>query len=391
MNIRQSFLLALKALSASKLRALLTMLGIIIGVAAVIIIISLGDGMKAMINEQFEKMGSNLIQVYVRGRNSSRDVTDTDMYDLAEKYPAYIKTVSPNVTVTATLKVGNETYSSSVYGVNENYASIKALELDQGRFIRYIDVARMQDVCVIGSYVNQEAFDNDGCGKTLSLNGNRYTVVGVLTASADNASYGDDNTVYIPYTNAARLNSSSRITQYYVSATNENTNTQAKAIIENKLQKIFQDDNAYTVVSMSEVMGVMSTIQNTVMTVLVAIAAISLLVGGIGIMNIMLVTVSERTREIGIRRAIGAQRSSIVTQFLIEAAMLCGIGGVIGIGIGTMGTRVAGKLLVHMDIWPSVSITLAAFGLSVVLGILFGIYPAAKASKLQPVEALRAE
>ncbi len=292
MNIRQSFFLALKALSASKMRALLTMLGIIIGVAAVIIIISLGDGMKAMIDEEFEKMGSNLIQAYVMGRGSSRTVDDSDMFELAEKYPDYISAVSPNVTVNGVIKAGSETYeSTSLLGVSEGYLSIKALELSKGRFLQYIDVARLQPVCVIGSYFDQEAFEGNGLGKTIRISGHRYTVVGVLKESADNSSYGDDNTVYIPYTNATRLNGNNRITQFYFSAANEDSNTQAKALIENKLQKIFEDEDAYVVVSMSEVMGVMSTIQGTVMTVLVAIAAISLLVGGIGIMNIMLVSV----------------------------------------------------------------------------------------------------
>ncbi len=390
MNIRQSFLLALKALSTSKLRSLLTMLGIIIGVAAVIIIISLGDGLKASIDEEFEKMGSNLIQVFIPGRNSSRTVSVDDMYGLAEKYPEYIGAVSPNVTVSATLKVGSETYSTSIYGVSEDFYTIKALELDQGRFLRYVDISRMQNVCVIGSYINQEAFNNAGYGKTLSLNGNRYTVVGVLTEAADNSSYGDDNTVYIPYTNAARLSGSTRVNQFYFSAANENTNTQAKAIIENKLQKVFEDENAYTVVSMSEVMGVMGTIQSTVMTVLVAIAAISLLVGGIGIMNIMLVSVTERTREIGIRKSLGAKGRDIRGQFIIEAGTTSAIGGIVGIALGVGLAGLAGKI-VGITAVPSVTAIVVSVGVSVAVGVLFGYLPAGKAAKLNPIDALRYE
>lgn len=388
MSIRQSFLLALKSLATSKMRALLTMLGIIIGVAAVIIIISLGDGMKAMIDSEFEKMGSNLIQAYVMGRGSSRTVSDDDMYELAEKYPDYIRAVSPNVSVNATLKAGNETYTSTISGINEQYLTIKALELEQGRFIQYTDVARLQNVCVIGSYVNQDIFNNDGLGKTLSINGNRYTVAGVLTASADNSSYGDDNIVYIPYTNALRLNNSTRISQYYFSATNEDTNTQAKALIENKLQKVFNDDDAYVVVAMSEVMGVMGTIQNTVMTVLVAIAAISLLVGGIGIMNIMLVSVTERTREIGIRKSLGAKGRDIRGQFIIEAGTTSAIGGIIGILLGVGLAGLAGKL-VGITAVPSVTAILVSVGVSVAVGVLFGYLPAGKAAKLNPIDALR--
>jgi len=389
MNIRQSFFLALKALAASKMRALLTMLGIIIGVAAVIIIISLGDGMKAMIDEEFEKMGSNLIQAYVMGRGSSRAADPEDMYRLVEKYPEYIRAVSPHVAVKGIVKVGTETYpSASLIGVGEDYNAIKALELTCGRFIRYIDAARLHNVCVIGSYFNQEAFGSEGLGKTLSINGNRYTVVGVLAASADNSSYGDDNTVYLPYPNAIRLNGDSRITQYDFSAANEDTNIQAKALIENRLQKIFGDKDAYMVVAMSEVMGVMGTIQNTVMTVLVAIAAISLLVGGIGIMNIMLVSVTERTREIGIRKSLGAKGRDIRGQFIIEAGTTSAIGGVIGIILGVALAGIAGKL-VGVAAVPSPAAIFISVGVSVAVGVIFGYLPAGKAAKLNPIDALR--
>jgi len=387
MNIRQSFFLALKALATSKMRALLTMLGIIIGVAAVIIIISLGDGMKSMINEEFEKMGSNLLQVYVMGRGSARTVDDEDMYDLAEKYPEYIRAVSPHVAVQATLKAGNETYSSTITGVSEDYQSIKALELERGRFIQYIDVSRLQNVCVIGSYVNQDVFNNNGYGQTLRLSGHSYTVVGVLAESADNTAYGDDNAVYIPYTNATRLNGNSFISQYDFSAVDD-SNTQAKALIEKRLQKIFGDDDAYMVISMSEMMGVMGTIQNTVMTVLVAIAAISLLVGGIGIMNIMLVSVTERTREIGIRKSLGAKGRDIRGQFIIEAGTTSAIGGIIGIILGVTLAGIAGNI-VGVTAVPSVTAIVVSVGVSVAVGVVFGYLPAGKAAKLNPIDALR--
>ena len=388
MSIQQSFFLALKALSTSKMRALLTMLGIIIGVAAVIIIISLGDGMKSMIDSQFEKMGSNLLQVYIIGRNSSRNVEAVDMYHLAEKYPNYIKSVSPHVTVKAVLKAGSETYTSSVVGVSEDYLSIRALTLAQGRFLQFIDLSRFQNVCVIGSYVDQEVFHNNGYGQTLSLNGNAYTVVGILTESADNTSNGDDNTVYIPYTNATRLNGDSKITQYDVSAANKDANTMAKALIEKKLSTIFEDEDAYMVISMSEMMGVMNTIQGTVMTVLVAIAAISLLVGGIGIMNIMLVSVTERTREIGIRKSLGARSRDIRRQFIIEAATTSAIGGIFGILVGVTLAGIAGKI-VGVTAVPSVTAIVVSVSVSVAVGVIFGYLPAGKAAKLNPIDALR--
>ena len=394
MSFTQSFKLALKALSTSKMRALLTMLGIIIGVAAVIIIISLGDGMNAMINDEFDKMGSNLLQVYDMGRGGSIQSDPDDMYELVDEYPDYLRAVSPMVSLSgAHLKAGDEVFSSTVSGVGEDYPVIKVLELAQGRFLQYIDIARMQNVCVIGSYVDSEYFNGAGYGETLRINGVSYKIVGVLTESADNTSYGDDNTVYIPYTNAGRLSGSSAVTQYNFSAAGDNVSTQAKAVIEARFDKLYgleadDENNNYMVISMSEMMSVMGTITDTVMTVLVAIAAISLLVGGIGIMNIMLVSVTERTREIGIRKSLGAKRRDIRSQFIIEAATTSAIGGVIGIILGIALANVAGSI-VGVTAIPSVSAILISFGVSAGVGVLFGYLPANKAAALNPIDALR--
>ena len=292
MNLTQSFRLALKSLATSKMRALLTMLGIIIGVAAVIIIISLGDGMSDMINSEFERMGTNLLQVQIMGRGSSHNVTDEEMYALKEENPDCIAAMSPSVTVNATLKYGGETFTSSVTGVGEDLLAVRSLKLSQGRFIQYIDVARMQKVCVIGSYVSEETFRGGGLGETIRINGDAYTVVGVLTEQADNTSYGNDNAVYIPYTNATRINGNAVISQYLFTAASEETNARAQGVIEAALERVYGSDDYYMVISMSEMMSMMGNIQGTVMAVLVAIAAISLLVGGIGIMNIMLVSVT---------------------------------------------------------------------------------------------------
>ena len=201
----------------------------------------------------------------------------------------------------------------------------------------------------------------------------------------------DDACVYLPYTTVMRLSNTSTAQSYIAIMTDESKANDAKAVMEASLYNLFKSENAYYVYSASEFLEEMNKMIHMVIVILTGIASISLLVGGIGIMNIMLVTVTERTREIGIRRAIGAERSSIVIQFLIEAAMLCGIGGIIGILIGTGGSLLVGWLMFQMTIYPAAWITLCAFTLSVALGILFGIYPAAKAARLQPVEALRAE
>ena len=388
MNFTQSFRLALKSLATSKMRALLTMLGIIIGVAAVIIIISLGDGMNDMINSEFEKMGTNLIQVQIMGRGSSQNITEEEMYAIRDENPDCIAAMSPSVSSMATVKQGSETLSATLTGVGEEYIAVKSLELSQGRFIQYIDTARMQNVCVIGSYVNEETFNGAGLGQTLSINGNEYAIVGVLTEQADNTSYGSDNTVYIPYTNATRLNGNAVISQYMFTATSEDTNARAKAVIESKLEQFYGGDDYYIVISMSEMMDMMGNIQGTVMTVLVAIAAISLLVGGIGIMNIMLVSVTERTREIGIRKSLGAKGRDIRRQFIIEAGTTSVLGGVIGIVLGVSLSTVAGNL-VGITAKASLSAIAISTGVSLAVGVLFGYLPANKAAKLNPIDALR--
>ncbi|MEG0755623.1 MAG: ABC transporter permease [Oscillospiraceae bacterium] len=389
MGISQSFRLAIKSLATSKMRALLTMLGIIIGVAAVIVIISLGDGMKNMINSEFDKMGSNLLQVELMGRGSNRAVSDEDLYSLAAEHPEYIAALSPSVSTHATVKQGTETSkSTTVTGVGEDYMTVKALELAQGRFIQYIDIMRLQKVCVIGSYVNQELFNDKGLGKTIQLSGNEYQIVGVLTEAASNTSYGADNAIYIPYSNATRLNGNATISSYLFSAANEDVNNQAKALLEQKLLSVYGDEDAYVVIAMSQVMEMMGNIQGTVMTVLVAIAAISLLVGGIGIMNIMLVSVTERTREIGIRKSLGAKGKDIRSQFIIEAGTTSAIGGIIGIGLGAVVAGVAGNL-VGVTATPSLSAIVISAGVSLAVGILFGYLPANKAAKLNPIDALR--
>ena len=390
MNFTQSFRLALKSLATSKMRALLTMLGIIIGVAAVIIIISLGDGMNDMINSEFEKMGTNLLQVQIMGRGSSQNITEEEMYALRDENPDCIAAMSPSVSSMATVKQGSETLSATLTGVGEEYIAVKSLELSQGRFIQYIDTARMQNVCVIGSYVNEETFNGAGLGQTLSINGNEYAIVGVLTEQADNTSYGSDNTVYIPYTNATRLNGNAVISQYMFTATSEDTNARAKAVIESKLEQFYGGDDYYIVISMSEMMDMMGNIQGTVMTVLVAIAAISLLVGGIGIMNIMLVSVTERTREIGIRKSLGAKGRDIRRQFIIEAGTTSVLGGVIGIVLGVSLATVAGNL-VGITAKASLSAIAISAGVSLAVGVLFGYLPANKAAKLNPIDALRYE
>ena len=365
------------------------MLGIIIGVAAVIIIISLGSGLQNMVNEQFESMGTNMLMVSVFGRGSSRQVSDDDMFELAAENSQYIAAISPQVSVGSQNKIGTEVLKNTVVtGVSEQYASIRNLTVAEGRFLQYGDILKMGKVCVIGSYVNEHYFGGDGLGGTVRINGENYAVIGLLEEKAGYGAGSDDDYVYIPYTNAQRINRNASTNMYYVSSTGADATGAAKWLIENKLSSVYGDDDTYMIVSMSEMMDMMGSIQDTILSVLVAIAAISLLVGGIGIMNIMLVSVTERTREIGMRKSLGAKRRDIRSQFIIEAGTTSAVGGVIGIIMGVALAGAAGNM-VNITAVPSVGAIVISFGVSVAVGVIFGYLPANKAAKLNPIDALR--
>ena len=409
MNFGQSFRLALKSLMTSKMRALLTMLGIIIGVGAVIVITSLGNGMQNMMNEQFEKLGANLVQVqlFMYG-GDSRSVDPDDMYEQVDKYPQYISGVTPYVSAQLAVRQGSEDFErTSIYGVGETFlnergATMSGQNLGKGRFISYIDAARYQNVCVIGAYLEEEAFQGDALGKQLSIGGEHFTVIGVLEKNSDMSEGSGDDIIYLPYTTALRLSGSADASMYMFTSTSKDTAATAKGIIENRLYKTFQSSDYYFVMTSAEMMDAMNAMMGTMMAVLVAIAAISLLVGGIGIMNIMLVSVTERTREIGIRKSLGAKRKDIRGQFIIEAGTTSAIGGVLGILVGIGLASLAGSLIGGMmtssmgggstfSAVPNLSSVAVAFGVSVGIGILFGYLPAKKAAALNPIDALRYE
>lgn len=403
MNFSQSFRLAIKSLMTSKMRALLTMLGIIIGVAAVIIITSLGNGMEVMMNEQFEKLGANLIQVQIMDYGtSSRSVSPDDMKELVEKYPQYLSGFTPYISVQGVVRQGGDEFErTSVYGVGQSFLNERGETMSggqsvtKGRFLTYVDVEYAQSVCVIGSYLEKTAFQGNALDQTITIKGVPFKVVGVLKESAGSEEGSADDQIYIPYTNALRLNGTSNASLYLFTSATKDLASIGKGLIETRLYQIFQDD-PYFVMTSAEMMDAMNTMLNTLMIVLVAIAAISLLVGGIGIMNIMLVSVTERTREIGIRKSLGAKGKDIRGQFIIEAGTTSAIGGILGIGLGVALAGVVGKLIASLmsgaegySAVPTVGSVAIAFGVSVAIGILFGYLPANKAAKLNPIDALR--
>lgn len=376
----------------SKMRSFLTMLGIIIGVGAVIILVSLINGFSADIASSFEDMGTNLIQVNLFGRTSNVSLDPDDVMDFTLENEALFSGSSPTVTVNnATVKYNTTSDEIGVTGVNEYYTDIKNYELSSGRNIKYIDVERRQQVMVIGSYYVEELFGGaNPVGEEVRINGNRYQVVGVLEEKDGSTENSDDDIMLIPYTSAARLSKTSRITSYLFSGADSENSDEAMSVLEEFLLSIVTSSDQYRVFNQAEMLDSVNELSATLTIVMVGVAGISLLVGGIGIMNIMLVSVTERTKEIGIRKSLGGKRWDIMSQFVIEAATTSALGGVIGIIFGVVGSLVAANVF-GMTIVISMTSVMVAFGVSVAIGMVFGYFPAAKASKLNPIDALRYE
>ncbi len=394
MRLTKSFLLALSNIMYDKMRSFLTMLGIIVGVAAVIILISLMNGMSNMITEQFEEIGTTSITVSVQDRGGSRTVYEDDIYALRDENPSLLSGVSPTVSIApAIIKLpgDSDNITSSATGVSEEYASMKKLNVTNGRFLSYMDMKENAKVCVIGTYIQKELFGTASpLGNSIKLNGIPYTVVGILEEKDGSQSGGADDAVYIPYTTASRVSRNSYISSYTLTAVSDSVVEEASDLIEAELMKKIGDDDYYTVTTLTQVLDMATEMLDKMKILLVCIAGISLLVGGIGIMNIMLVSVTERTREIGIRKSLGAKSGAIMSQFVIEAGTVSGVGGILGIIIGAVVAVVAGKLL-GLTATPSVGAIAIAFGVSVGIGILFGYLPAKSAARLNPIDALRHE
>lgn len=392
MSLKKSFALALSNILYDKMRSFLTMLGIIIGVAAVIILVSLMNGMTGKMIDAFEELGTTSITINVQNRGGSRTVYEEDIYKLRDENPELLTNVSPTVSMQrATVRAGASTESTvtNATGVSEEYADIKMLNMSKGRFLNYMDIKNVAKTCVIGSYIEKEYFGGQSpIGQTIKLSGVSYKIVGVLEEKDDSESGGADDVVYIPYTTAARYALSSFISSYTVTAKSDEVVNEAMDFIKAELLAKIGDDNYFTVTSMSTVLDMATDMTDTMTLLLVFIAGISLLVGGIGIMNIMLVSVTERTREIGIRKSLGAKNRAILSQFVIEAGTVSGVGGILGIILGSIVAVVGGKFL-GLNATPSPGAIALAFGVSVGIGIAFGYLPAKNAAKLNPIDALR--
>ena len=397
MSLAETFQLAVQNILSSKMRTFLTMLGIIIGVCAVIVIVGLGNGMQGYIEDSFGDMGTDSLTVSIMGRGSSRSVSEEEMYQLVADNSDTFSRISPTVAMTGSVKIGSSTLSATaVTGVSEDYFSMKGYEIAQGRGLQYTDMTGRKKVCVVGQYLNQYYYGGAAVGQTLKVGGTTFTIVGVMAMKGTGLEEGGtDDCVFVPYSTAARLSFTGTVNSYTLTVLDTDRIDEAKTTLENALYAIFEDDDAYTVGSMSEMVDEMNSMVNMIICILAGIAAISLVVGGIGIMNIMLVSVTERTREIGIRKALGARESAIMRQFVIEAATTSALGGVLGIilgfGLSAVATTVIASVMpdTPITVSPSVAAVLIAFGVSAGIGIAFGYLPAKKAAVLNPIDALR--
>ena len=399
MNLTQAFKIAVKSIAAKKARSALTMLGVIIGLAAVIILVSYAQGQNQQMRAYYESLGTNTVNVDVW---ASKDVTkalrDYCLDDLGE----YIVGITPNLQMynQTVVKYGFKTLDSyntpweespQVVMGNQDYALCNNFTIARGRNISQLDIENYGQVCILGSKMASSLFNYvDPLGKDITINGIPFTVIGVFEEKDPQNMSGMDRYILTPYTASRVLNKNMDIKAFVAKAKDSASTNKAVGLIQSYLDSALGqgNGNAYTMNQFQESMEEQDKMQQRFLG---GIAAISLAVGGIGIMNIMLVTVTERTREIGIRKAIGAERKSIIAQFLIEACMICGIGGIFGIAAGYIGTLIVGKASFNLILLPSPGITVGAFLISVALGIGFGLYPAIKASGLQPVNALRAE
>ena len=389
MGFYQAFKLAIKSLAGNKMRAFLTMLGIIIGVAAVIILVSLMQGLTGEVTSLFSDLGTEVLTVSVQSRGSTRTLDDDDFYAFYEENNNIFSYMSPNVSVSGLVKYENTEYSSTVKGVSEEYMGIEDLKLADGRFISYSDIEYYQKVCVVGSYLNKEVYGGNAVGNTIKVGGNKLTIIGVLEETADSTEKSGDDLILLPYSTACKIGNT-QITSYSFYVKDTGNIAYAENVIDNYLYNIFDSDDYYTIINMQTLIDHMEEMIGMMTMVLVGIAGISLLVGGIGIMNIMLVSVTERTREIGIRKSLGARRRDIMRQFVIEAGTTSAMGGLVGIILGVVVAITLGNAI-GINATPTFFAVGVSAGVSIFIGILFGYLPASKASKLNPIDALRYE
>ena len=407
MNFTNLFKIALVALSRNKMRALLTMLGIIIGVASVITMLAIGQGSKRSIKSQISEMGSNMIMIHPYSDRSEggarmsmsdmQTLKNEDFIDIRD-HAEYVSAVSPNVSSSGQFIYQNKNYPSSINGVSPEYLSIRQLKVKSGTMFSTNDVETNNKVCIIGKTIVDNLFSSgeDPIGKVIRFNSIPFEVIGVLESKGYNTMGMDqDDIVLAPYTAVQkRILAINYLQGIYCSATTEDLTTKAVESITSILAEnhhLSDPDNYDFEIRSQEELSTMLTTTSDLMTILLAcVAGISLVVGGIGIMNIMYVSVTERTKEIGLRMSVGARGKDVLMQFLIEAILISVVGGIIGIFVGVGATFLV-KWLASWPVFIQSWSVLLSFGVCSITGIFFGWYPAKKAAKLDPIEAIRYE
>lgn len=386
-NGLQTLNMALKSIKSNKIRAFLTMLGIIIGVSSVIVMVAIGQGSTKEVQDQIGSLGTNVLTVSVTGSDVTFKEEDAKQIQVVDG----VEEIAPTVSGRVTVKNGKTNTQVSMIGTTSSYLDVRDLQLQSGRFIADLDHDNHSKIAVLGSDTAQTLFGlGDPVGESVKVNGTSYKVVGVLESVGSSLGTSGDNTILVPLSTGQRLASTTTIGTVYVKVENEDMMNFISNLIERTMYSIVGDADSYSVSSPQDLMETASSVNETMTLMLGGSAAISLIVGGIGIMNIMLVSVSERTKEIGIRKAIGAKRKNILLQFLIEAVVLSSLGGIIGIGIGVISTHIFTLATGTATVY-SIPVMLLSFVFSLLVGVVFGVFPANKASKLDPIQALRYE
>lgn len=407
MDIKELILECFSTLTVNKMRTGLAILGIVIGIGSVIALISLGQASQKMIENQIQSLGSNLLTIQpggqqsgaVRGAQGGGTTLTLEDAKAIQSSPTVttVKTISPEYSKRAQVVVGRNNTNTQIYGVYPTYAEIKKITLSSGVFISTRDVVSMSKVAVIGPQVVTDLFGEGAnpIGKMMRTSNQSLKIIGVTTSKGGSGFNNQDDIIYVPLSTAQKqLFGAANLTSISIEANSAEVMTEAQnqigylLLARHKLNDPTQAD--FSIMSQTDIMNTASSITGTFTTLLSGIAAISLLVGGIGIMNIMLVTVTERTREIGLRKALGAKQKTVITQFLVEAIILTLTGGIIGMILGILISYILSSVmsLPFTISWPAI---LLAMGVSGIIGVVFGWYPAQKASKLQPIEALRYE
>lgn len=393
MSILMAFKMAMKSVWNNKVRSALTMLGVIIGVAAVIAAVGFAQSCMNTVSSMIEGLGSNVVTAMILDTSARNSIKLDDLQKFADS-SAYIDTITPFITKWAQVRANGENKNTQIVGGNETYLQLDNLTLRYGRNLSQTDIDNSNKVAILGSAVAKKLYGDDvkaALGGSIKVEGIEFTIIGVLKSTMNNADGTDDDIVVLPVNVAQRTLKVSTVTMFLASATSPDVIDLATQAVEKYLYGIFKDKDSYFIITQETMLSMLDSITGIMMLIIGGVATISLVVGGIGIMNIMFVSVTERTREIGIRKAIGAKKKDIMIQFLFEALLLTVIGGIIGIILGVLIIKYVVGAIDQLTPVYSKEWIIAAFTISVSIGVIFGLFPANKAASLNPIEALRNE